>query len=249
MTRIVSSLTAWGGARSLPKAFADAVAAAEDGVVQLAIGAKPVQDPYTVLSNSPVELIGHHAIPLGDYHMLRPEADPRVMIEALTALNITHYSAHPPTRKQATKAEMWSWALHWQKSLQRAGISFALETMYPTNDPKDPGCDAGWHLDAPDAVDEFLTNAQKVNWPAPLVVDGAHLHIGITAGVWNYREVEALAKRCREEKLCAEAHVSANDGIRDRHEAPGRWPLVDDFVWVLARSLSPLYIVDEGRRC
>lgn len=247
MTRRASSLTAWGRARPLDVAFADAVAADHDGVVQLSIGTRPVEDPFMVLANSPVELVAHHTVPLGRSRVLRPEADPTTMIEALEALGITRYSAHPPARRFADWDEMWSWARTWHRSCRRAGISFALETMYPAMDPSDQGHAGGWHLDAPHRVERFLDACAAEGWESPLVVDGAHLHIGLTAGVWSHDDIYSLVQRCCEENSCAEAHVSSNDGVRDKHQRAGLYPHVDMFVEDLARNLAPALIVDEGR--
>lgn len=245
---VATSITGWGAKRPLGLAVSDAVAASPSGIVQLAIGARPVKDPQQVLQAHPATFIAHNAVPLGESRMLRAGNDPGEMIEALTRANIKRYSAHPPTRKQADSEGMWNWAFRWWTSLRRAGISFAVETMYPVQDPKDSGWGAGWHLDNPCAVWEFCDRATKAGWEFPLVVDGAHLNIGLTCGLWKQEDIGLLVERCQKQFLCAEAHVSSNDGVKDKHDPPGTRPWVDEFVWDIARRVHPQIIVDEGRR-
>jgi hypothetical protein len=244
---VASSLTAWGAGRSLVEAVTAAAAHADDGVVQLAIGARPDPNWLAVCSSVGVEWVAHHAVPLGRT-MLRPNGDPDEMVQALTALGIRRYSAHPPARRHADDAELWAWARRWHDALAHAGITFALETMYPPLDPADAGYGAGWHLDTPASVHALLDQAERAGWAAPLVVDGAHLHIGVTSGVWSHDDVDALVARCAETGACAEAHLSANDGVRDRHLPPGTLPPVDAWVRHIAEGCRPALIVDEGRR-
>lgn len=243
---VVPSVTGWGGARPFDEAFADVVKEATSGVVQLAIGARPVENPLAIMKRHNVEVIAHHTIPLGENRVLRPGKDPSNLVEVLTRAGIRRYSAHPPPRNQANDSELLQWAKTWHDALASAGIAFALETMYPTKCESE--APEGWHLDNPSSVHRFLDGAAKMNWERPLVVDGAHLHIGMTSKTWTGRDVAELVERCVQDALCAEAHVSSNDGVRDRHEPPGKHPDVDEFVWNVAKSIEPLYIVDEGRR-
>ncbi len=243
-----TSLTAWGGARPLADVVADAVGAARDGIVQLSIGARPDRNWRSVLGAFDVEWIGHHTVPLGDGRVLRPGADPSEMLEVLTAVGVRRYSAHPPARRHADAEELWGWAHRWYTELRRSGITFALETMYPPLDPADAGYGKGWHLSTPAEVHWFLDRCDALGWESPLVLDGAHLYIGRHAGVWEDTDVWDLVERCAATGACAEAHVSANDGVSDRHLAPGVRPDVDAWVWDIATACAPSVIVDEGRR-
>lgn len=247
----VASLSGWANGRPLEEVLArmDADPSLNDvAVVELAIGARPVADPLGVLRRyrHRFSYIAHHSVTIAPGRVVRPDAGDLVAV--LDAAQIHAYSAHPPSRSAVDDDGLWRWALELRARLADAGISFALETMYPVRDRADAAWGTSWHLDSPVAVHGFLDRAAAVGWDRPLVLDAAHLHIGRSAGVWDDDAIATLCQRLADTRACAEAHISTNDGVRDRHDPPGTYPELDEWARRVAYAAEPGYLVDEGRR-
>lgn len=243
----VETLSAWASSLPLDDALGRIATERPDTrVVELAVGARAVQDPFTVLDSyrSRFAFIAHHTVPLGRGTVLRPDRDdPADLVSALRTAAITTYSAHPLSRRAASSfEELWSWASTLRDQLAAFGCSFALETMYVPRDPAEARASGGYHLDTPAAVEQFLARAEQVGWENPLVLDAAHLHIGHHHGVWPVADIGDLLSA----GVAAELHISANDGRRDAHDPLDlRHPVAD---WVGPHLHRFDVVVDEGRR-
>lgn len=241
---VVASLSAWGDSLPLDLALQRIREATDATVVELAIGALPVADPFSVLDahRDRFVYIGHHTLPLGAHAVLRPTGEPSDLVGAIQAAGIDRYSAHPPSLRAKNDRDFFNWALRWHDELAEVGISFAVETMYPPLEPNEASRTRGYHLSTPAHVGRFIDFASKHDWPRPLLIDAAHLHIGWHAGVWTERAIhDLLSSECADE-----LHVSSNDGVHDQHVVVSE----DDRVWSWVQPNLDRFdvVVDEGRR-
>jgi sugar phosphate isomerase/epimerase len=246
VTELVETTTAWGQGAPLDATLeAIAVGAPNCTTVEISIGSRPVANPQQLFESfdSRFTFVAHHTAPITPGGFVRPDlhADPRSAARALSELNISSYSGHPPTRRHCDDATFWAWALRWWETLAAFSISWSVETMY-TPRTRDETSRGGYHLDTPDGVWSFCERAVSVGWDSPLLVDASHLHIGFRGGQWSEADVVEVIAHAP----ASELHLSTNDGRRDTHD-----PLTTSDVvhaWCLPHLGRYDLVVDEGRR-
>ena len=243
---VIATTTAWGRGDSLDKSLATIAARTEALVVELSIGARPVDDPESVLARyeGRFSFLAHHSAPILPGAILRPETHrPEQAVDALRRLGISRYTVHPPSKRLVVSDEAFlSWAWDWFDTLGAAGIELRLETMYVPRDRHETERVGAYHLDTASATLDFCEKARARGISTPLLVDISHLYIGLSGKVWTERDVHELLASGLSDHL----HVSANDGRRDLHvPLPVAHPVSD---WVVRYGSLFSHVVDEGRR-
>lgn len=243
-----ATTTAWGNADPLD-VVVDRILECDPDInaIELSIGARPIDQPETVLgpiADAGIELLAHHTAPIGDSYHVRPDlrCPPHVAAQRCRDLGIIRYTAHPPHRQHASLDELNDWALNWWTTLAEHGISFAVETMYRPRTRDEITKTGGYHLSTPTEVWEFCDMAAAHGWDAPLLIDTSHLNIGLHGGEWTLGDIDELLAGAP----CDEIHVSINDGRRDLHSPAG--PFDDPALWATPHLDRFRWVVDEGRR-
>lgn len=238
------SLSAVGAGGSLEGALERALSYTPD-VVEIAVGARPALcDPYDALYQAATRctLTAHHTLPLLPGANVYPTpGNEHQVARLLSRFRITSYSAHPPTCA-STDTSFTDWALAYRETLGSYGIDFAIETMYTPRTGRDRAY-GRWPLADEKSVLSFCDWALSHGWRSPLLLDVAHVNIGVQHHEWRWETAASLL----EAGLVTTLHISDNDGRRDAHTEiqPGS----DISRWLGSVQLDPaVLVIDEGRR-
>lgn len=239
------SISAVGRGEQLDDAINRALDSKPD-VIEIAVGARPCpRDPYETIhaAKASATITAHHTLPLLKQQTLRPDAGNELTIaHCLNRHGITSYTAHPPASRDTSDTGWFDWALRYRDCLGEHGIDFAVETMYTPRTPQDRA-QGRWPLANEAGVIEFVEKAHQWGWDRPLLLDAAHVNIGVMHHEWTWAAATALL----EQGCVHTVHLSDNDGRRDAHD-----PLAEGSAihrWAASAPLdNAIYVIDEGRQ-
>jgi sugar phosphate isomerase/epimerase len=239
------SMSAIAKGRTLDEVALEVCKSAYDGV-EIAIGPRPVDDPWQVvrfLRGSGKYVTAHHSVPLGKGRILRPSsyANAGEIAKVCYVFGIMRYSCHPPLIEGIVDSnDLVEWYVKMENIFDKMGIVFSVETMYPERRGRWL-TGGGSTLEFVDRIKRRLPNAK------PLIIDLGHIYIGYNQGSWSDQQVDALLHMGGD--IASEIHYSANDGVRDMHRKLYDQDLVvAGWLQNIRSTANHLLFVDESRR-